>query len=81
MRAISGNEISEISGGLSLGKLIASVTVGAITGAVRGIPGGPVGMVGNAIFGAGMAAAGVAVHNAAAIAEQNANNQLQPNQN
>lgn len=49
--------------------MFAAVTVGAITGALRGIPGGPLGMIGSAVFGAGMAAAENAMVDAAQIAD------------
>lgn len=73
MKEISKREVNEVSAGVvvSSGKLVAAMTTGAIAGALRGIPGGPIGMAGNAVFGAGMAAAGVAMADAAAIRESN----------
>lgn len=73
MRKISKREASKVSAGVvSSGRLVAAMTAGAVAGALRGIPGGPIGMAGNAIFGAGMAAAGVAMSDAAALREKNA---------
>lgn len=71
MKELSDIQIKNINGGLGFAKLLASMTVGAVTGALRGVAGGPAAMVGGAILGAGMGAAGVAIHDAAEIAEKN----------
>ncbi len=76
MRELKLSEAIDVNAGLSFGKLIASITVGCFTGALRGIAGGPVGMIGGAIFGAGMGAAGCAITDAATLAEQKRTNDL-----
>jgi len=60
------------SGGkISVGKLFGGMVIGAITGALRGIPGGPLAMFGSAVAGAGMGAFAVAMNDAAEIKSQN----------
>lgn len=71
MKTLNQNEMNEISGGISFGKLIGSAAVGAIGGALRGIAGGPVGMISGAIFGAGMGMASCSIMDATTLYEQN----------
>jgi hypothetical protein len=71
MREIEQSRIKEVSGGISFTNLVATMVTGAVAGALRGIPGGPVAMIGSAIFGAGMAAAGTAIVDASTIHDVN----------
>lgn len=70
MKKITKQELKDINAGLGLGKLIGSIAIGAITGALRGIPAGPAGIVGSAIFGAGMGAATCAITDAGSLYDE-----------
>lgn len=78
MRELTLNEITEVDGGIkiSIGKLIGSMVVGALGGALRGVAGGPLVMIGGAIAGAGMGAFAVATYDAHEIYQENQNNIL-----
>lgn len=76
MRNLTEIQIQQINGaGIHIGKLIGGMVSGALAGLIRGIPGGPVAMIGSAIAGAGMGAVAVAVNDAAEIKHRNDTNQ------
>ena len=70
MIVLNSKEISEVSGAISIEKLLFSVTVGALFGAMRGVGGGPAGMCAGAIMGASMAATGCMTSDAYEIKSQ-----------
>ena len=69
MQVLNKHDMDKINGGLSFNKLIGSMVTGGVMGALRGISGGPIGMIGGAVFGAGLGAATCAINDAATLSE------------
>jgi hypothetical protein len=69
MKMLPNEQVLLVSAGVKISttKLIGAIVGGAITGAIRGIPGGPIGMIGNAVAGAGLGAFTVAAYDAGQI--------------
>ncbi len=68
MKVLTDFETQEVNGaGINIGKLVGGIVIGAVGGLLRGIPGGPLVMIGSAIAGAGIGAFGVAVNDAIEI--------------
>jgi len=75
MKELAKEEMREIGGGgVSAGKLVTAMVGGALTGALRGIAGGPLMMIGQAVAGAGMGAYMVASYDAANLYVENQQN-------
>lgn len=71
MVELNTNEVLDVNGGkISIGKLFGGIIAGAIGGLLRGIPGGPVVMLGSAVAGAGLGAFGVALNDAIEIRDE-----------